>query len=128
MFDSSSYDNPTPLAHADASRDVFPRGERGTVRHCDHSSNASAESDRKETSFFCITAMQDRIAVHKHRKTEIYSGSATFLQPIFGPSGLLVIHKIEGAVKRSTFFNGCRNSGSRAQMDTQPNRIILHVP
>ncbi|GFW07920.1 uncharacterized protein TNCV_3920531 [Trichonephila clavipes] len=27
MFDSSSYDNPTPLAHADTSRDVFPRGE-----------------------------------------------------------------------------------------------------
>ncbi|GFV45858.1 uncharacterized protein TNCV_2322181 [Trichonephila clavipes] len=26
MFDSSSYDNPTPLAHADASRDVLPRG------------------------------------------------------------------------------------------------------
>ncbi|GFT17518.1 hypothetical protein TNCV_4807601 [Trichonephila clavipes] len=26
MFDSSSYDNPTPLAHADASRDVFRRG------------------------------------------------------------------------------------------------------
>ncbi|GFU85910.1 uncharacterized protein TNCV_2037411 [Trichonephila clavipes] len=26
MFDSSSYVNPTPLAHADASRDVFPRG------------------------------------------------------------------------------------------------------
>ncbi|GFX52687.1 uncharacterized protein TNCV_3979901 [Trichonephila clavipes] len=26
MFDSSSYDNPTPLARADASRDVFPRG------------------------------------------------------------------------------------------------------
>ncbi|GFV79321.1 uncharacterized protein TNCV_71881 [Trichonephila clavipes] len=26
MFDSSSYNNPTPLAHADASRDVFPRG------------------------------------------------------------------------------------------------------
>ncbi|GFV78367.1 hypothetical protein TNCV_95241 [Trichonephila clavipes] len=26
MFDSSSYDNPTPLADADASRDVFPRG------------------------------------------------------------------------------------------------------
>ncbi|GFV75771.1 uncharacterized protein TNCV_1756991 [Trichonephila clavipes] len=26
MFDSSSYDNPTPLAHADTSRDVFPRG------------------------------------------------------------------------------------------------------
>ncbi|GFX97027.1 hypothetical protein TNCV_1997591 [Trichonephila clavipes] len=27
MFDSSSYDNPTPLAHADTSRDVLPRGE-----------------------------------------------------------------------------------------------------
>ncbi|GFW09077.1 hypothetical protein TNCV_3081691 [Trichonephila clavipes] len=26
MFDSSSYVNPTPLAHADASRDVLPRG------------------------------------------------------------------------------------------------------
>ncbi|GFS83252.1 hypothetical protein TNCV_600051 [Trichonephila clavipes] len=26
MFDSSSYDNPTPLAHADASREVLPRG------------------------------------------------------------------------------------------------------
>ncbi|GFY03928.1 uncharacterized protein TNCV_1197071 [Trichonephila clavipes] len=27
MFDSSSYDNPTPLAHADTSRDVLPRGD-----------------------------------------------------------------------------------------------------
>ncbi|GFX06255.1 uncharacterized protein TNCV_504751 [Trichonephila clavipes] len=26
MFDSSSYVNPTPLAHADTSRDVYPRG------------------------------------------------------------------------------------------------------
>ncbi|GFV86986.1 uncharacterized protein TNCV_2199371 [Trichonephila clavipes] len=26
MFDPSSFDNPTPLAHADTSRDVFPRG------------------------------------------------------------------------------------------------------
>ncbi|GFU11374.1 hypothetical protein TNCV_4040901 [Trichonephila clavipes] len=26
MFDSSSFVNPTPLAHADASRDVLPRG------------------------------------------------------------------------------------------------------
>ncbi|GFW93822.1 hypothetical protein TNCV_4221031 [Trichonephila clavipes] len=36
MFDSSSYDNPTPVAHADASRDVLPRGgisqEFGTLR------------------------------------------------------------------------------------------------
>ncbi|GFY16746.1 hypothetical protein TNCV_2788681 [Trichonephila clavipes] len=27
MFDSSSSDNPTPLAHADTSRDVLPKGE-----------------------------------------------------------------------------------------------------
>ncbi|GFS98010.1 uncharacterized protein TNCV_2019371 [Trichonephila clavipes] len=27
MFDSSSYENPTPLAHADTSREVLPRGE-----------------------------------------------------------------------------------------------------
>ncbi|GFW19223.1 uncharacterized protein TNCV_255501 [Trichonephila clavipes] len=26
MFDSSSYDNPTPLAHADNSTDVLPSG------------------------------------------------------------------------------------------------------
>ncbi|GFU66771.1 hypothetical protein TNCV_1233041 [Trichonephila clavipes] len=26
MYDSSSYVNPTPLAHADTSRDVLPRG------------------------------------------------------------------------------------------------------
>ncbi|GFW49394.1 hypothetical protein TNCV_3059011 [Trichonephila clavipes] len=26
MFDPSSFVNPTPLAHADASRDVLPRG------------------------------------------------------------------------------------------------------
>ncbi|GFT78078.1 RNase H domain-containing protein [Trichonephila clavipes] len=27
MFDSNSYDNPTPLAHTDTLRDVLPRGE-----------------------------------------------------------------------------------------------------
>ncbi|GFS65544.1 hypothetical protein TNCV_2469271 [Trichonephila clavipes] len=27
MFDPSSFANPTPLAHADTSRDVFPRGD-----------------------------------------------------------------------------------------------------
>ncbi|GFS98897.1 integrase catalytic domain-containing protein [Trichonephila clavipes] len=29
MFASSSYVNPTPLAHADTSRDVLPRGDKG---------------------------------------------------------------------------------------------------
>ncbi|GFY29548.1 hypothetical protein TNCV_2627181 [Trichonephila clavipes] len=28
MFDPSSFVNPTPLAHADASRDVLPRGSK----------------------------------------------------------------------------------------------------
>ncbi|GFW69373.1 hypothetical protein TNCV_487221 [Trichonephila clavipes] len=32
MFDPSSFLNPTPLAHADTSRDVLPRG--GTSQRC----------------------------------------------------------------------------------------------
>ncbi|GFX45966.1 uncharacterized protein TNCV_2163411 [Trichonephila clavipes] len=32
MFDSSSYVNPTPLAHADTSRDVLPRGRTSQLR------------------------------------------------------------------------------------------------
>ncbi|GFX61620.1 hypothetical protein TNCV_5111071 [Trichonephila clavipes] len=30
MYDPSSFANPTPLAHADTSRDVLPRGGLGT--------------------------------------------------------------------------------------------------
>ncbi|GFU73701.1 putative RNA-directed DNA polymerase from transposon BS [Trichonephila clavipes] len=33
MFDSSSYDNPAPLAHADTSRDVLPRGDTSQTVH-----------------------------------------------------------------------------------------------
>ncbi|GFY30459.1 transposable element Tcb1 transposase [Trichonephila clavipes] len=33
MFDSSSYVNPTPLAHADTSRDVLPRGGTSQTHH-----------------------------------------------------------------------------------------------
>ncbi|GFW18878.1 mariner Mos1 transposase [Trichonephila clavipes] len=38
MIDSSSYVNPTPLAHADTSRDVIPRGvtSQGVVFHHDN--------------------------------------------------------------------------------------------
>ncbi|GFX28756.1 uncharacterized protein TNCV_4249951 [Trichonephila clavipes] len=32
MFDSGSYNNPTPLAHADTSRDVLPRGDTSQWR------------------------------------------------------------------------------------------------
>ncbi|GFY14829.1 hypothetical protein TNCV_648721 [Trichonephila clavipes] len=35
-------------------------------------------------------------------------------------------HNIEGDIERSTVFNGCRNSGSRAQMDMQPAGIFMH--
>ncbi|GFV77050.1 hypothetical protein TNCV_691181 [Trichonephila clavipes] len=63
--------------------------------------------------------MQDRIAVHNTqnvmRKLKV-SDSITSLQPRFGTVGLLVVLNIEGDVERSTFFNGYRNSGSRAQM------------
>ncbi|GFY12327.1 hypothetical protein TNCV_284301 [Trichonephila clavipes] len=31
MFDPSSFADPTPLAHADVSRDVFPRGSTSQV-------------------------------------------------------------------------------------------------
>jgi hypothetical protein len=37
------------------------------VNSDDHSSNASTESGRKETRFFCIKARQGHIAVHKLR-------------------------------------------------------------
>ncbi|GFW66086.1 uncharacterized protein TNCV_589121 [Trichonephila clavipes] len=36
MFDSSSYDNPTPQAHANASRDVLPRGATRGLLATDH--------------------------------------------------------------------------------------------
>ncbi|GFY05453.1 uncharacterized protein TNCV_961481 [Trichonephila clavipes] len=33
MFDPSSFANPTPLTHADASRDVLPRGGKSQTIH-----------------------------------------------------------------------------------------------
>jgi len=59
-------------------------------------------------------------------KPEIHSGSTPSLQPRFGTVRLLVVPKIEGDVKRSTFFIGCRSWGSCAQMDQQPTRNFLH--
>ncbi|GFU20739.1 hypothetical protein TNCV_3176721 [Trichonephila clavipes] len=40
MFDPSSFANPTPLAHADTSRDVLPRG--GTSQRCSYESRVPA--------------------------------------------------------------------------------------
>ncbi|GFW42778.1 hypothetical protein TNCV_473681 [Trichonephila clavipes] len=103
---------------------------RATVQHYNHSSNASTELDRKETSLFCITTMQDRIALRpntgRYVKTDIHTCSTSSLKPIFGSVGYLIVHKIEGNVTRSTCFNERRSSGSRVQMDTHLTRIFLH--
>ncbi|GFT39989.1 hypothetical protein TNCV_12321 [Trichonephila clavipes] len=56
----------------------------------------------------------------RHGKTEIPQPSYS---PDLAPSDFWLV---EGDAERSTSFNGCRSSGSRAQMDTQPNRIFLH--
>jgi len=61
-----------------------------------------------------------------HDKPEIHSGSTPSLQPRFGTIRLLVVPKIEGDVKGSTFFIGCRSWGSCVQMDQQPTRNFLH--
>ncbi|GFW20627.1 hypothetical protein TNCV_1048501 [Trichonephila clavipes] len=62
----------------------------------------------------------------RHGKTEIHSSSTTYLKLRFDTVGLFVVFKIEGNVERSTFYNGCQSSGSHAQMDTQPTKILLH--
>ncbi|GFX74455.1 hypothetical protein TNCV_3213421 [Trichonephila clavipes] len=90
------------------------------MQHYNTSNNASTESDWKETSFSCITTMQDRIAVQKHGtswETEVKSYSTNFLQHRFCTVELLVVPEIERDIERSTFFNGCLSLGCRVQMD-----------
>ena len=48
-------------------------------------------------------------AMTSHDKPEIHSGSTPSLQPRFGTFGLLVVPKLEGDVKGSTFCIGCRS-------------------
>jgi len=45
----------------------------------------------------------------RHGMPEIYSGSTPSLQPRFGTIRLLVVPRIQGDVKMSTFFIGCRS-------------------
>ncbi|GFV55831.1 hypothetical protein TNCV_3321201 [Trichonephila clavipes] len=71
MFDPGSYVNPTPLAHADASRDVLPRGVIGGV--------ASSESDE-----FVFAALSESdeflVAIFADRRRHVRSvGCASFL-------------------------------------------------
>ncbi|GFW05430.1 uncharacterized protein TNCV_3359471 [Trichonephila clavipes] len=44
MFDPSSFANPTPLAHADISRDVLPRGGDAVAKVSDHGRHAMSSS------------------------------------------------------------------------------------
>jgi len=62
----------------------------------------------------------------RHDKPEIHSGSTPSLQPRFGTVRLLVVPKIEGDFKRSTFFIGRQSWGSCVQMDQQPKWNFLH--
>ena len=61
-----------------------------------------------------------------HDKPEIHSGSTPSLQPRFGTFVLLVVPKLEGDIKGSTFFIGCRSWGGCAQIDQQQTRNFLH--
>ncbi|GFW86506.1 hypothetical protein TNCV_4332901 [Trichonephila clavipes] len=72
----------------------------------------------------CMTALQCT-DTGRLGKTEIHSGSTTFLQSRFGTVRNLPVPKIEEDVQRSAFFKGCRSSGSRAQMDAQSTRNFL---
>ena len=60
-----------------------------------------------------------------HDKPEIHSGSTPSLRPRFGTFGLLVVPKLEGDLKGSTFVIGCRSWGGCAQMDQQQTRNFL---
>ncbi|GFT82562.1 hypothetical protein TNCV_1633641 [Trichonephila clavipes] len=51
MFDPSSFANPTPLAHADASRDVLPRG--GTSQPNDVKSSNTMRRHSTPYHHFC---------------------------------------------------------------------------
>ena len=62
-----------------------------------------------------------------HDKPEIRCGSTPSLQPRFGTFGLLVVPKLEGDVKGSTFFIGCRSRGGCAQMvSSKPETFFIN--
>ncbi|GFW49729.1 hypothetical protein TNCV_358321 [Trichonephila clavipes] len=86
--------------------------------------NTSAESDRKKRISFASRQCK-YTNTGSYGKTEIHNESANFLQPRVGTVRLFVVPKIEGDVGRSRLFNGCRSSGSRVQMNSQPTRIFL---
>jgi len=58
----------------------------------------------QQAGFFTLTSTTE-----SHDKSEIHSGSTPSLQPRFGTFVILVVPKLEGDVKGSTFFIGCRS-------------------
>jgi len=92
-------------------RNFWLKGRRwipiGIVQSYVHSSKASAESGQKETHFFCITTTKGHIAVHKLRTLWQAWNSQwfyIFLTTQIWHRQILVVPKIEGDVKRLTFF------------------------
>ena len=85
-----------------------------SVSHFGHSSLERCPHNHSGLSWLC------------HDKPEIHSGSTPSLQPRFGTFGLLVVPKLEGDVKGSTFFIRCRSWGGCAHMDQQQTRNLLH--
>ncbi|GFT20872.1 hypothetical protein TNCV_942151 [Trichonephila clavipes] len=71
MFDSSSYDNPTPLAHANASRDVLPMG--GTSHNKQH----PIEIDSRLNNAFKLCNFIWKIMVDFHKRI-LFSDEAHF--------------------------------------------------
>jgi len=80
--------------------------------------HGSFASRQRKTTLQCTNS-------GRNDKSEIHSGSKHSLQSRFGTVTLLVVPKIEGDVKRPTFFIGCRCWGSCVQMDQQPTGNFL---
>ncbi|GFW83873.1 hypothetical protein TNCV_1492141 [Trichonephila clavipes] len=68
MFDPSSFADPTPVAHADASRDVLPRGvikmpakceRRPVIRFFTARKISAADIHRQMTEVYSTEAMRD---------------------------------------------------------------------
>jgi len=102
----------------------------GIVQPYNYLRNASAESGRKKRHI-SFASWQRKATLQctnsgRHDKPEIHSGSTPSLQPRFGNVRLLAVPKIEGGVKRPTFFIGCRSWDSCVQMDREATRNFLH--
>ncbi|GFV28566.1 DUF1758 domain-containing protein [Trichonephila clavipes] len=76
MFDSSSYVNPTHLAHTDTSRDVLPRGVAGTLPQSQQQANCclirEPSLDITAKKFFELESLPDDSKEITKSEEEIY--------------------------------------------------------